>query len=712
MNKKLLAIVWVAFAAGLLGLAGACGDSTDAPLGIGDVGKDAGNTTSKKDAGGSKGVDDHPPPRKVDDKPPPVDTDTAPTPTVTSVTPTTAVLNDVGPTITVNGALFVPRSKVLLDGTPLQTSFESDTALKATIPDDKLKAVAPLKISVTTAAPGGGTSSEVTFNVVNPKPELNGLDPLSVNTGANTTTLHITGKNFVPGVKVKFGTNDVPITLVSATQIDATVQSNLLINSGAVNVKVTNPFPGGGDSAVLAFTVSNPSSTITALTPATGIIGASSIPLSVAGSGFVEGTVINLNGTPLTTTFVASDKVTATIPGSALTTVGSLGVTVTTPPPGGGISAAVAFTVGYPVPSIDFITTTPSSLVAGGNPADVTINGSGYFDGISKITFNGAETNTTFVSKTQLKATLSAADLATAKIITVKVVNPAPGGGASTGKDLTVKNGTPAILSFNPASVDANSTDTVVEIIGSAFLAETTAKGRKAGDPIGNNVELVLSYTDSSHVSVTIKGSLLDTQGKEILVTLYNPQPGGGTSNSPSTSPRLQVKCDASDPANVSLINLTRVETRDLDFAGATTPIDKAKRWKQADKCSASALVDGQDQPFRFLSIQNTTTQPMVVNSWAKCATNKDDAFLSIYKGGTPPADVNDIAARKTCTGNVKEAGSPSADASGSSTCPGITKASESITLNACERAVVMIQSAKIEDTAAPPQLLFQGAAP
>lgn len=708
MNKKLLAVVWIAFATGLLGVAGACGDSTDAPLGIGAVDEDAGSSgdTKKKDSGGSSGIDKNPPPTKIDDKPPPVDTDTAPKPTVTSVSPATAVLNDVGPTVTVNGALFVPRSKVLLDGAPLQTSFESDTALKATIPDDKLKTVTALKFSVTTGAPGGGTSSEVTFNVVNPKPELNELNPLSVNTGSGTTTLHITGKKFVPGVKVKFGTNDVPITLVSDTQIDATLQSNLLINSGAVNVKVSNPFPGGGDSAVLAFTVSNPSSTITALVPSGGVVGSSSQALSVSGSGFVEGTVININGTPLQTTFVAGDKVTATIPGTSLTTVGSLGVTVTSPPPGGGISAAVAFTVGYPVPSIDFITTTPSSLVAGGNPADVTINGSGYFDGISKITFNGAETNTTFVSKTQLKATLSAADLAVAKIIAVKVVNPTPGGGTSPGtNNLTVKNGTPSITAFDPASVDASNTDTSVVINGMNFLNETTAKGRKAGDPVANNVDLALTYIDSSHVSVTIKGSLLDTQGKEVLVTLYNPQPGGGTVNSPSTSPKLQVNCDTTDPANVSL-NFIQTITKDVDFPGAT---DKAKRWQKADKCSASAVVSGQDQPYRYASVQNVTTQPMVVNAWAKCATNKDDAFLAVYKGGMAPVWTDD-AARKACTGSVKETGSP--EDSGSATCPGLTKASESITLNACERAIVMIQAAKIEDTAAPPQLGFKGVAP
>src|SRR6185295_3491053 len=100
---------------------------------------DGGSSGKTQADAGSK---DHPPPRPIDDKPDATAPDDAPLPQVTSIAPDKGVLNAVGPTITVNGALFVPRSKIMLDGVELQTSYEDDTQLKATIPDTKMKAVA------------------------------------------------------------------------------------------------------------------------------------------------------------------------------------------------------------------------------------------------------------------------------------------------------------------------------------------------------------------------------------------------------------------------------------------------------------------------------------------------------------------------------------------------------------------------------------------
>ena len=60
--------------------------------------------------------------------------------------------------------------------------------------------------------------------------------------------------------------------------------------------------------------------------------------LTVNGAGFVSGSVVNWNGTPLATTFVSAIKLTSTVPAANVFTTGTARVTVVNPGPGGGSS--------------------------------------------------------------------------------------------------------------------------------------------------------------------------------------------------------------------------------------------------------------------------------------------------------------------------------------------------------------------------------------
>jgi len=77
--------------------------------------------------------------------------------------------------------------------------------------------------------------------------------------------------------------------------------------------------------------------TIAQLTPPSTAAGSSDFTLTVQGTNFVSKAVVNFNGTPMTTTFVSSTKVTATIPASAVATAGTVPVTVTNPGTPGGL---------------------------------------------------------------------------------------------------------------------------------------------------------------------------------------------------------------------------------------------------------------------------------------------------------------------------------------------------------------------------------------
>jgi hypothetical protein len=84
------------------------------------------------------------------------------------------------------------------------------------------------------------------------------------------------------------------------------------------------------------------------LVPMSVAPGGPGFTLTVNGTGFVSGSVVNWNGTPLTTTFVSSSQLTATIPAANITTANTASITVSSPSPGGGTSNVLFLPVSAP----------------------------------------------------------------------------------------------------------------------------------------------------------------------------------------------------------------------------------------------------------------------------------------------------------------------------------------------------------------------------
>jgi hypothetical protein len=81
-----------------------------------------------------------------------------------------------------------------------------------------------------------------------------------------------------------------------------------------------------------------------------------------------------------------------------------------------------------PVPLI--MQTSPDFAAPGGAAFVLTVNGTGFVSGAA-VLWNGSARATTFVSSSQLTASILATDISTARTASVTVVNPAPGGGTS-----------------------------------------------------------------------------------------------------------------------------------------------------------------------------------------------------------------------------------------------------------------------------------------
>jgi hypothetical protein len=116
------------------------------------------------------------------------------------------------------------------------------------------------------------------------------------------------------------------------------------------------------------------------LVPNTRLPGGGAFTLTVEGTGFVSGAVVNWNGSARTTTFQNSGKLTAAISASDVAAVGTASVTVVNPAPGGGRSNPRLFQITNPVPTPTF---SLSGLSAGSSPQRVIaadFNGDGITD--------------------------------------------------------------------------------------------------------------------------------------------------------------------------------------------------------------------------------------------------------------------------------------------------------------------------------------------
>lgn len=607
----------------------------------------------------------------------------APLPVLAALTPTRSALSATPLTIKAAGSDFSSSSVLHVDGTAVATTFTSATELQATLPASLLATVGTLSITVTTPGPGGGTSAAIAFAVENPAPSATALAPLGAVLGSPATSLTVTGTGFVSGAKIVFNGVDLATTFVSSTSVTATIPAAQLAAAGTFSVTVVNPAPGGGATTPLSFTVSTPAVQLTSVTPASQLVNAGATAVSLVGSGFLATTTVLFNGVAVPSSYVDATHMNATIPPGSLTAVGDFPLTASNPPPGGGLSNPVQFRVQYEAPNLTSIA--PASAVAGAGPVVVALNGSSFYSA-SQVTFDGVASTTTYVSPTLLRATLTAAQLATGKVIAVRVSTPAPGGGVSAVQSFTVQNPGPTLTALSPSTVAARSPATAITLTGSGFVTASQVRA--------NGVDIATTFVSTSSLTAVVPASYLVNPGA-VSVTVANPNPGGGTSGAFN----LNVACNTAG-VDVALGAIGNTTTLSTAFAAAPT----AARLASAAVCPAS-LATTNLQPARYWVVQNTSGVPIVLSSWAVCTSDvnhEDDGFLTYYRRSTRP--VTD-AERQACTGFVSEGASGtgaygSPEAGGSDWCPGLTKSNGGgIALGVCETAVVHIQPWSLTST-------------
>jgi hypothetical protein len=140
--------------------------------------------------------------------------------------------------------------------------------------------------------------------------------------------------------------------------------------------------------ADLTLAANNPVPVLNQPTMPTSVVpGGPGFTLTVKGTGFASGAVVNWNGGPRTTNFISASQLTASIVSSDIAAPGTASITVTNPPPGGGESntvflpiansvAAPTFTILPPYPSFPIANSILTADFRGNGKLDLAYVGS------------------------------------------------------------------------------------------------------------------------------------------------------------------------------------------------------------------------------------------------------------------------------------------------------------------------------------------------
>lgn len=348
-------------------------------------------------------------------------------------------------------------------------------------------------------------------------PIMRTISPTSVFVGTPGQTVTINGTNFFQDSQVMVSGSSRPTTFVNGTQLTVQLSAGDLSQVGNQGLSVVNSSEGNWTSNTINLTVAAANPTLNGISPTSATAGSSPITLTVTGTSFMANSFVQVNGAAHSTTFVSGTQLATTLTVADLASAGSLSITVSTP--GGGTSGPLVFTVNNPVPGLSALS--PASVVAGSSGFTLTVTGSNFVPG-STVQVNGASRSTTFVSGTQLTATIPASDIGVAGFVSITVFNPAPGGGASSALTLAVNNPVPSISSVSPNPVLAVASSYTLTVTGTGFVRGSVI--RIDGTPQAT------TYVSSTQVKAQVSGGILAIGVH--AVTIFNPTPGGGTSNS------------------------------------------------------------------------------------------------------------------------------------------------------------------------------------
>jgi hypothetical protein len=365
---------------------------------------------------------------------------------ITFLSPDEADWRAAGPVVDVNGDGFSVTSVVHVDGSPVATTYVGAQKIRFTPSVALMDTPGYHAVQVIDSVDDTIFSDIRYFGVRFPVPELDSVTPNFAYI-YETSFSTVEGDFYFPsGTDVRIDGNDGPFIYGDQDTGTIGVPPIVLNVADDYELKMYNPAPGGGLSPGLPFSVRYRAPIIDSCTPPGTLPGSPSTAIAVYGRGFYPESVLTFDGNMLTTTYTPDvgeyGTLNAVIPAALLASGGIKDLVVSNPTAGGGggASAAFPFYLEWPAPSLTTALVSGSSNVSQGAQGRILeCVGTGYVGGgISSIEIDGVPMTTVFVSNTVVRCVLPLSVVDPVGIKSVRVLNPAPGGGLSAAQSITV----------------------------------------------------------------------------------------------------------------------------------------------------------------------------------------------------------------------------------------------------------------------------------
>ena len=406
-------------------------------------------------------------------------------------------------------------------------------------------------------------------------PTLTSITPSTVAAGSNGFTLTATGTNFTDGTQLLWDGTGQQTKFISNTQLSISVTTAQIATAGTVTIRAMKPDTTTSGPATLTITGTPPPTfALTSISPSTIAAGSPDFTLAATGTGFVSGDVITLDGVAANTTFESATQMHATVPAAVVANPGTIAVAVQDASKNKSNSLPLTVSGAFVGKPPTLTSLSPNTIYALSPAFTLTANGTGFESG-SQIVWNGTPLTTTFVSNTQVTASVAASFLTLVGVENVAVLNPEGTISNTLPFTLTVSpTTTPTVVSISPTKAAVGSPGFTLTLNGMNFATGCVAYF--GNDPLPTTV------VSATQLTAQVPASEL-TAVAEVPVTAKNAQ--SQQSNPIPFIVGMNIFFGAVNdlvwdaPRNIMYISQPSTSTKNPDTVIAIDPISLSVLW-------------------------------------------------------------------------------------------------------------------------------------
>jgi hypothetical protein len=341
-------------------------------------------------------------------------------PRITSLSPDSAKKDAPPFDMTLTGSGFEGGSIVFVDGLRLGTAFISPDRLIAHVPGTVTAVSGSHTVHV--GNEGGNRSNLAVLTVIPPPPTLLSILPRVVTVGSGAFTIFASGLDFDSGARVLIDDIAISTTVLSASDLRASVPASVSATIGSHAVVVRNSDGKKSNSAALE--VIPPATTVVSIFPVNAVAGGPSFALLVKGSNFKNSAAVFFDGVELAVTLISQKELTAQVPASLISKPGVHAISVQNPNEFRSNEAVFQVLPDPPlVGSLD-----PSSVIEGSGELSISLQGQKFQPGaivrVIEATQRGASLETIFIDSERLRARIPPQLTERSGAIQIAVENP------------------------------------------------------------------------------------------------------------------------------------------------------------------------------------------------------------------------------------------------------------------------------------------------